>query len=69
MREVGDQERFMMKLYRIQMENGMYFVNEHPSKSNNKEDGCLSDTEQDERVYKIKRNMSNTIFYLKRSIN
>jgi hypothetical protein len=46
--------RFHMKLYRLQMDNGFYFMHEYQEKENNDEDPTIRRLIEDWRVYCVK---------------
>ena len=50
----SDNMRFLIHLYKIQMENGMYFIHENTLGKKAEEDGIFDKMEADNRVYRIK---------------
>ena len=46
--------RFCMKLYKMQIENGLYFVHEHPDGAKSWDDPAVRKLIEDWRVWKVK---------------
>ena len=49
--------RFYMKLYRMQIDNGLYFVHEHPDGAKSWDDPVVRKLIEDWRVWKVKGDM------------
>ena len=48
---------FCMKLYRIQVEQGLYFLHEHPAHARSWQEPFVRDLVQDYRVHTVKGDM------------